>query len=77
MNTAAHQEAQELLPWLANGSLSGTERDRVQAHVQGCAACRLDLAALHTLRAGGPLPAVQPMAQPDLEAALARLLEQL
>jgi hypothetical protein len=69
----AHQEAQELLPWLANGSLSGTERERVQAHVQVCAACRTELCALHTLRAAGSA------AVPDLdaEAALARLLPQL
>lgn len=69
----AHQEAQELLPWLANGSLSGTERERVQAHLQVCAACRAELSALHTLRAAGSatVPGL------DAEAALARLLPQL
>lgn len=70
---AAHAEAQQALPWLANGTLAGTELERVQAHLQGCAACRADLAALHTLRAAGPGPA--PAA--DLEGALARLLPQL
>jgi hypothetical protein len=70
---AAHREAQEALPWLANCSLAGTELERVQAHVQGCAACRADLAVLHTLRAAGP------GAAPDLDvdAALARLLPRL
>jgi hypothetical protein len=68
-----HREAQEVLPWLANGSLAGSELERVQAHLKGCAACRADLAALHTLRAAGP------GAQPggDADAALARLLPQL
>jgi hypothetical protein len=69
----AHREAQEALPWLANGSLTGTELERVQAHLQVCAACRADLATLHTLRAAGPGPAPDC----DPEAALARLLPQL
>ncbi len=75
MNTAnrAHEEAQELLPWLANGSLAGTELERVQAHLQTCADCRTELALLHTLRAADPGPA--PVGDP--EAALARLLPQL
>jgi len=68
-----HREAQEALPWLANGSLAGSELERVQAHLKGCAACRADLAALHTLRAAGPGTA--PDCDPD--AALARLLPQL
>jgi anti-sigma factor RsiW len=69
----AHREAQEALPWLANGTLHGTELERVQAHVHGCAACRADLAHLHTLRAAGqdPGPAL------DVDAAFARLLPQL
>ena len=69
----AHEEAQELLPWLANGSLAGTELERVQAHLQTCAACRTELALLHTLRAAGPGDV--PLGDPD--AALARLLPQL
>jgi anti-sigma factor RsiW len=69
----AHEEAQELLPWLANGSLAGTELERVQAHLQTCADCRTELALLHTLRAVGPGAA--PPGDP--EAALARLLPQL
>lgn len=75
MNAAhrAHEEAQELLPWLANGTLAGTELERVQAHLQTCAGCRTELALLHTLRAAGPGAA--PVG--DAEAALARLLPQL
>ncbi|TQK10982.1 zf-HC2 domain-containing protein [Herbaspirillum sp. SJZ107] len=68
-----HREAQEALPWLANGSLAGSELERVQAHLKGCAACRADLAALHTLRAAGA--GTVPDCDPD--AALARLLPQL
>jgi hypothetical protein len=69
----AHHDAQSLLPWLANGTLAGTELARVQAHVHSCSTCRADLALLHTVRAAGAEP------QPGLDAdrALARLLPQL
>jgi anti-sigma factor RsiW len=73
MSEHAHREAQDLLPWLANGTLAGTELERVQAHLKGCAQCRADLAALHTLRAAAP-PASFDL---DMESALARLLPQL
>jgi hypothetical protein len=65
----AHREAQEVLPWLANGRLAGAELERVQAHLHACADCRTDLALLHTLRAAGsaPLPGLDP------ERALAHL----
>jgi hypothetical protein len=69
----AHAEAQDALPWLANGTLAGTELERVQAHVHGCATCRSDLAQLHTLRAAGQAPAPGL----DVDAAFARLLPQL
>jgi hypothetical protein len=72
-HTDAHREAQDALPWLANGTLAGTELERVQAHVHGCAACRADLAQLHTLRAAKP--AQEP--DWDVDGALARLLPQL
>jgi hypothetical protein len=72
-HATAHHEAQQALPWLANGSLSGDELERVQAHLQSCALCRADLAVLHTLRAAGPGPAPDC----DPERALARLLPRL
>lgn len=53
---ARHLEAQDALPWLANGTLAGTELERVQAHVASCADCRADLALLRTVRAAGPAP---------------------
>jgi len=74
MNEHAHHEAQQVLPWLANGTLAGTELERVQAHLQGCAQCRADLAGLHTLRAAA---VSEPAPDCDMEGALARLLPQL
>ena len=72
-----HNEAQDLLPWLANGTLAGAELERVQAHLHGCAECRGELALLHTLRAADP--GARGAAEPglDMEGALARLMPQL
>jgi hypothetical protein len=47
-----HERAFELLPWLANGTLAGEERERVENHVRACLACRAELKeqrALHAL----------------------------
>jgi hypothetical protein len=68
-----HREAQDALPWLANGTLGGTELERVQAHVETCALCRADLAMLRTVHAAGPGTDLDW----DPERALGRLLPQL
>jgi hypothetical protein len=39
-----HAEAWDLLPWLANGRISPADREWVEAHLQGCAECRAELA---------------------------------
>ena len=43
-DTSSHQDAWLLLPWLANGRLSGAERVRVEEHVRGCALCAREVA---------------------------------
>jgi hypothetical protein len=43
-DSARHEEAWLSLPWLANGRLSQTERDKIEPHVRTCAACREELA---------------------------------
>jgi hypothetical protein len=53
----------ELLPGYAAGSLSDADRDRVRAHVAGCAACRADLAAWRAIAAADP--GVGPPPAPD------------
>lgn len=68
-----HMEAQQLLPWLANGTLREPALSRMHAHLEACADCRAELALLHTLRATGP--AATPHF--DVDGALARLLPQL
>src|SRR5690349_13108916 len=59
-----HAEAWALLPWLANGRIAPEDREWVEAHVQGCAECRAELAsqrlvASHVNReeSTSPLPA--------------------
>jgi len=42
-DAASHAEAWLSLPWLANGRLSQSERDRIEPHVRGCIACREEL----------------------------------
>lgn len=56
-----HAEAWALLPWLANGRIAAEDREWVEAHVQGCAECRAELAAQRLVAsqvardvAGGP-----------------------
>jgi anti-sigma factor RsiW len=70
---AAHREAQDLLPWLANGRLDGAELQRVQAHLTTCATCRADLDTLYALQDVADLPAPGL----DVDKAFARLLPQL
>ncbi|MDB6089167.1 MAG: zf-HC2 protein [Gammaproteobacteria bacterium] len=41
---ACHEEAWLALPWLANGRLSQTERDKIEPHVRQCSACKEELA---------------------------------
>jgi hypothetical protein len=42
--TCSHADAWLMLPWLANGRLSGVERVRVEEHVRGCAQCTREVA---------------------------------
>jgi hypothetical protein len=38
-----HEAITLLLPWYVNGTVSALDRQRIDAHVAGCAACRSDL----------------------------------
>ena len=39
----SHTRALELLPWLINGTLAGSERDGVEEHLRACIVCRREL----------------------------------
>jgi anti-sigma factor RsiW len=68
-----HQKAQELLPWLVNGTLPADEAAVVEQHLQSCAACRAELQCLRTMAEAY----VQGGADGDAERALARLRPRL
>ena len=60
-----HAEAWALLPWLANGRIAPEDREWVEAHLQGCAECRAELAAQrlvasHVTQEGSGSPASPP-----------------
>jgi len=42
--TCSHSDAWLMLPWLANGRLSGPERARIEEHVRECAQCTREVA---------------------------------
>jgi thiol-disulfide isomerase/thioredoxin len=44
-----HDRAIELLPWLANDSLEGLEREAVREHASSCVVCRQELEQLEAL----------------------------
>jgi hypothetical protein len=62
----------EMLPEYAAGSLRGAERDRVSAHLAGCARCRADLAAWRAIAAATALDAAAPDAAPPDAARMVR-----
>lgn len=84
MNHAAHRDASNegehesswlLLPWLANGTLEGDERLRVETHLAACARCRRELARCRDLAAA--LRAAPNAAPSPHPVQLARLMARL
>jgi anti-sigma factor RsiW len=70
-----HKDSWALLPWYANGSLEGAEREAVRAHLADCEACRDELAHCRDLAVAvqtAPAPAWAPSSE-----HLARLLERI
>lgn len=68
-----HQEAWELLPWYVNRTLAGDEREAVEAHLERCPLCRVEVAAGEELA----LAVRRGAAAPPDTGRLARLLARL
>lgn len=71
LRKSPHDEVQELLPWVVNGTLDHEEIDRIEKHLAECAECRAELAAERQLAAaieGSPI---------DSEAAWERMERRL
>jgi hypothetical protein len=47
----SHTRAFELLPWLINGTLAGTDREFVEEHLRACIVCRRELKEQQRLHA--------------------------
>jgi hypothetical protein len=73
-NSAEHQEVSALIPWYVNDTLADTERQKVDAHVGGCAVCRDDLAVHKRILEGiNAQPALDYMPVASLKRLQARL----
>jgi len=73
-NSAEHQEVCALLPWYVNDTLADTERQKVDAHLGGCAVCRDDLAVHKRILEGiNAQPALDYMPVASLKRLQARL----
>jgi hypothetical protein len=73
-NSAEHQEVSALIPWYVNDTLADPERQRVDAHLGGCAVCRDDLAVNKSIFEGiDAQPALDYMPVASLKRLQARL----
>jgi hypothetical protein len=73
-NSAEHQEVSALIPWYVNDTLADAERQRVDAHLGSCAACRDDLAVNKRIFEGiDAQPALDYMPVASLKRLQARL----
>jgi len=75
MTELDHIGCRELLPWVVNGTLSESEREATDRHLEICSACRAELVRCRDLAAeveqeAGPVPSAHP-------AQLTRLLERI
>jgi hypothetical protein len=69
-----HDDAIELIPWLANGSLAAGERGAVRAHAQSCVICRRELKSLEAFaKAAARSAAAFNAPAPDMRGINARI----
>lgn len=52
MADTPRQHPTELLPWLVNGTLAGSEREAVESHLADCEHCRAEVRLLQAMRGG-------------------------
>jgi hypothetical protein len=72
-----HDEIWLLIPWYANGSLSGSEHDRVKAHVQVCLMCRREFSyQLMLAKQLEHTPRMEISSKPSFERLMSRINEE-
>jgi predicted anti-sigma-YlaC factor YlaD len=76
MRANVHDAVDELLPWYANGTLEGEERDRVERHLAECEVCREEMALLRNVdHVRSEMVAATPIVPDALGKTLARIDE--
>jgi anti-sigma factor RsiW len=70
-----HQNVQELLPWLLNGTLQGEEAVKVEEHLRACPGCRAELECLRVMQSEYLESEIAPEAQDALAKLRPRLEE--
>ena len=74
--TVTHQQAMDLLPWLANESLTDAERQAVFSHTRFCVTCRSELESLEDIgRTIADESAAQAVPAPDMRRINRRIDE--
>ncbi|MGH8041371.1 MAG: zf-HC2 domain-containing protein [Rudaea sp.] len=73
LESPAHQNAQDLLPWFVMGTLEEDERRRVDEHVRACPACQRDVQWHRNLHAAD----AEPVAGYDVDRAFAAISARL
>jgi Putative zinc-finger len=72
-----HRALWDLIPWVAAGSASAADRQRLQHHLRGCDSCRQEMAFHQDLVLGMHSQRSEPDANTNADAALQRLWARL
>lgn len=75
-DASTHSQIWELIPWVANGTASAAECERVHEHLSHCADCRDEYAQQCRFLAGMQLDTAAPVAaEPGLRRLMQRIAE--
>ena len=72
MSDCSNVEIRDALPDYARGALGSPERERIAAHLTGCAECRAELELLQSVRAAMPSDSAYRVDVPRIVASLPR-----
>ena len=73
-DTTPHSQIWELIPWVANGTATPAQQQRVEEHLRDCGDCRDEYAQQCRFLAGMQLDDIAP---PAAEPALRRLMQRI
>jgi hypothetical protein len=73
LHDSLHRQVWDLIPWVAAGSASDADQQRVQHHLLGCDDCRQEMSFHHQLVQGMRSHSAGPLRTHSADAALQRL----